>query len=127
MFFVFFFIIFLLVEINPIPVADSCITTYSFLRGGTPMMKDKGSKLLMDLFVHIINYQVSIVQFKTYVSIMNVELDSHSDSTVVGHRVYVLDYTSWKVSVSGFINELEKQILVEVVNDMIIYDCEKTG
>ena len=58
------------------------------------MMKDKGSKLLMDLFVHIINYQVSIVQFKTYVSIMNVELDSHSDSTVVGHRVYVLDYTS---------------------------------
>ena len=61
------------------------------------------------------------------VSGMNLELDSHADSPVVGNGAHILEQTGRKVSVSGFTNELSKPMLVDVVNAVITYDCPRTG
>ena len=61
------------------------------------------------------------------VSGMNLELDSHADSPVVGNGAHILEQTGRKVSVSGFTNELGKPMLVDVVNAVITYDCPRTG
>ena len=55
------------------------------------------------------------------------ELDSHADSPVVGAHARIISKTGDKVSVRGFCDEIGKPILVEVVDAVLIYDCQYTG
>ena len=60
-------------------------------------------------------------------STMKLELDSHADSPILGNKTHVLDYTSWKVSVSGCTDELGNPLLVEVINMVVTNYFEEIG
>ena len=87
----------------------------------------QGDQIIDGPFLNIINYRVFVTQFKTNTSTINLELDSHTNSPVLGNMENMLDYTGQQVLISGFTDDQEKPILVEVVNDIIIDDCEKIG
>ena len=55
------------------------------------------------------------------------ELDSYTDSPVVGKHAYIIETTSKTALVSGFTTELGEPIRVPIVIAAIIYDCEYTG
>ena len=55
------------------------------------------------------------------------ELDSHTDSPVVGRMAQIIEKAGRTVSVSGFTDRIGKPIRVEVVTAALMYECDKTG
>ena len=58
---------------------------------------------------------------------VQLELDSHADSPVLGHHARITRNTGRFVSVRGFTDELGAPIRVPVVDGAVKYECEFTG
>lgn len=58
---------------------------------------------------------------------MQLELDSHADSPIMGGHAKVLEYTGRTVNVQGFSDNLGKPIKVDIVNVALVYDCSYSG
>ena len=46
---------------------------------------------------------------------------------MVGSNAHILEKTGQTVSVSGFTDALGKSLLVDVVHEAVVYDCDKMG
>lgn len=55
------------------------------------------------------------------------ELDSHTDSPVVGRYSRIFEDTGRKATVSGFTSDLGKPMTVLVVNTAVAYKCKVIG
>lgn len=58
---------------------------------------------------------------------VQLELDSHADSPVLGIHAHIVSYTGNYVKVSGFVDSLGKKKCVPIVDAVIAYDCDVTG
>ena len=57
----------------------------------------------------------------------SIELDSLTESLILGLNARIIETTSKTVLVSGFTSDLGKPLCVSVVNTVVAYDCKFTG
>ena len=88
-------------------------------RGEQHEISDSISKYLVQ--------KVAAVDIESDNEISALEVNSHTNSPVVGKYANIIQHTGQEVKVSGFTNELGDAIPVEIVDATVVYDCEYTG